>query len=371
MDRSYDGRVAAKIILGGNQTDRQGFLGTTGVAVVLMTTLGVAHAQNAPVTPTNVPGIGVVAPPPPGFDAVNASAAVRALYAIPPAPDPAAAPKAYAHWKAAVSAPQNRETPVLESTNISNGPARGAGSLVPRANANVTTTSSNWSGTAYSDGSNPFAVEAIESIFVVPTAHQAFGSCTGGWVYSSQWAGIDGWGSADVLQAGTEVDAYCSGSTTSTLYSAWMEWYPFNETRVSSPAIQPGDEVFVEVWSTSPTNGYAYFYNYSTLQTATYNLTPPSGTQLQGNSVEWIVERPGINNSLATLTNYIDSSWPVGLAWNYTSGTPTYCWEGNSSSSECGTFLDITMLDNSGNGISAANIENDDFLYFQNFGSAY
>jgi Peptidase A4 family len=349
--------------------DRQALLGASaGVALVAM--LGVAHAQNAPVTPTNVPGIGVVAPPPPGFDAVNASPAVRALYAVPPAPDPVAAPDAYAHWKAAVSAPQNRETPVLEQTNISNGPARGVGSLVPQGNANVATTSNNWSGTAYSNSSNPFTVEAIEGIFVVPTAHQAFGSCTGGWDYSSQWVGIDGWGSPDVLQAGTEVDAYCSGSTNSSLYSAWIEWFPFNETRVSSPAIHPGDEVFVEVWSTSPTNGYAYIYNYSTLQTATYNLTPPSGTRLQGNSVEWIVERTSINNVPATLTNYIDSSWPLGAAWNYTNGSPTYCWEGSSSSSACGTFLDITMLDNSGSGISAATIENYNFLYFQDFGSA-
>jgi len=351
--------------------DKQAFLGITGVALVTMTTLGVAHAQNAPVTPTNVPGIGVVAPPPPGFDAVNASPAVRALYAVPPAPDPAIAPDAYAHWKAAVSGPQNRETPVLEPTNVYNGPAKVVGPLVPQENANVTTTSSNWSGTAYSNSSNPFTVEAIEGIFVVPTAHQAFGSCTGGWDWSFLWVGIDGWGSPDVLQAGTEADAYCSGSTTSSLYSAWIEWYPFSETRVSSPAIHPGDEVFVEVWSTSPTNGYAYFYNYSTLQTATYNLTPPSGTRLQGNSVEWIVERPSVNGSYTTLTNYIDSSWPLGVAWNYANGSPTYCWEGNSSSSACGTFLDITMLDDSGKGISAATIENFDFLYFQNFGSSY
>jgi hypothetical protein len=330
--------------------------------------LGVAHAQNAPVTPTNVPGIGVVRPPPPGFDAVNASPAVRALYAVPPAPDPVTAPKAYAHWKAAVSAPQNRETPVLEATNISNGPARVIDS-VPQGNGNVTATSNNWSGTAYSNSSNPFTVEAIEGTFIVPTAHQAFGSCTGGWDYSSQWVGIDGSGSSDVLQAGTEVDAYCSGSTTQTLYSAWIEWYPLNATRVSSPAIHPGDEVLVEVWNTSPTSGNAYIYNLSTQQTMTYSLTAPSGTRLQGNSVEWIVERPKVNGSLATLTNYIDSSWPDGVAWNYTSGSPTNCYEGGSSSA-CGTFQEITMLDNSGNGISAATIENVDFLYFQDFGSA-
>jgi Peptidase A4 family len=95
-------------------------------------------------------------------------------------------------------------------------------------------------------------------LFVVPAAHQAFGACTGGWGYSSLWPGIDGNGGAggsDVLQAGVEVDAYCNGGRTSSFYSAWIEWFPNGSTRVSSPAIHPGDLVFVEVWSTTPQEG--------------------------------------------------------------------------------------------------------------------
>jgi hypothetical protein len=171
---------------------------------------------------------------------------------------------------------------------------------------------------------NPFKVEAIIGEFVVPTAHQAFGSCDGGWDWSSQWPGIDGFGSNDVLQAGIEVDAYCNGGTTASFYSAWIEWFPFSETRVSSPAIHPGDLIFIEVWNTSPTNGYAYFFNYSTLgeRGIPTHITAPSGTPLVGNSVEWIVERPGIGGGLATLTNYIDVPWPYGTAWNYTASRP-------------------------------------------------
>jgi Peptidase A4 family len=59
-------------------------------------------------------------------------------------------------------------------------------------------------------------------------------------------------GGSDVLQAGAEVDAYCNGGSTSSFYSAWIEWFPNGSTRVSSPAIHPGDLVFVEVWSTTP-----------------------------------------------------------------------------------------------------------------------
>jgi hypothetical protein len=80
------------------------------------------------------------------------------------------------------------------------------------------------------------------------------------------------------------------------------------------------------------------------------------------------VERPGVGGSLATLTNYIDVSWPYGVAWNYTSGSPTYYYQG--ANPAAGTLYTITMLDNSGKGISSATIENPDFLYFQDFGSA-
>jgi hypothetical protein len=181
-------------------------------------------------------------------------------------------------------------------------------------------------------------------------AQQKFGSCTGGWDYSSQWPGIDGNGSGDVLQAGVEVDAYCSGGTTASFYSVWIEWFPFNETRVSSPAIHPGDLVFVEVWNVSSTVGYAYFYNYSTQQVAEYQLTAPGGTTLQGNSIEWIVERPGVGGGLATLTNYIDVSWPYNVAWNYAASPQHYYYPGVDPSPY--TLELIAMLGNGGSAIS-------------------
>jgi hypothetical protein len=58
---------------------------------------------------------------------------------------------------------------------------------------------------------------SVYSDYVIPVAQAA--SCNGVWDYSSSWVGIYGSGSADVLQAGTEADAYCSGSTKSTFYT--------------------------------------------------------------------------------------------------------------------------------------------------------
>jgi hypothetical protein len=85
-----------------------------------------------------------------------------------------------------------------------------------------------------------------------------------------------------------------------------------NETRVSSSVITPGNYLFVEVWNVSTTVGYVYFHDYSSNVTAEYQLTAPSGTTLEGNSVEWVVERPAVG--VATLANYIDTPLIYGLA---------------------------------------------------------
>lgn len=341
----------------------------------------VGHAQGASqLMPTHVPGIKMVAPPPPGFDPVNASPTTRMQFAVPPAPNPATAPKAYNEWKKAVSGIRNRDsTPLLTQTNIANGPIKTKmlGTSAPLGNAvnsrNVSNstaevTSSNWSGPSFVDNSNPFAREAIIGEFVVPTAHAAFGSCNGTKVYSSQWPGIDGNGTNDVLQAGVEVDAVCNAGKTTAFYSAWIEWFPNFETQVTSPAINPGDLVYVQVWNTSPTVGYAYFYNYSTQISASYQLTAPAGTMLVGNSVEWIVERPSVGGSLANLTNYIDVSWPYNAAWNYTAANPTYYLPYVIPTT--GTLEFIQMMDNNNNGISYGFPQNTDFYFFLDYGSA-
>lgn len=346
-----------------------------GAAMVLSgAMLPAAHAQVAlPPTPTGFParGVSMVPAPPLGLNPVTASPTVRAQFSIPPAPDKKVAPEAYNLWRTAVSGIHNQVyMPVLTPTHIVNG------RVLNNKNGQVSNgvahpTSSNWSGPVITQSGNPFAVEAIIGVFVVPTARQAFGSCTGGWDRSSMWPGIDGYGSNDVLQAGVEVDAYCNGSTTSSLYSAWIEWYPFNETRVSSPAIHPGDLVFVEVWNVSPTAGRAYFYNYSTQTAAAYQLTAPSGTTLVGNSIEWIAERPGVNGGLATLTNYVDTSWTHNYAWNYATKAQTYYFPGTAlSEPEPYTLSLVTMIDNVGKGISYCAPQNFGFLYCQDYGSA-
>jgi len=346
-------------------------LGAAGA--VALSGAAVGHAQSGAIIPTNIPGIGIVAPPPPDLDPVTASPAERERYHLPPAPDANRAPEVYAKWRRAMSGLQHREAPVVEQLDLYHGPVRKTGDAQAVSENSVAATSTNWSGTSVVNGAFDPNGQAIIGEFVVPTAHQAFGACTGGWVYSSSWPGIDGNGSNDVLQAGTEADAYCNGTTQKTNYYAWIEWFPAASVKVSAPTIHAGDEVFIQVWSSSPTTGFAYFYNVSTQQAAQYSLTAPKRTTLKANSVEWIVEAPTlVGSGITALANYIGSPWISGYSWNYNSASPSYYYQGAdpATGSAAGTLEAITMVDQSSNPISVPTIENYNFLWFKTAGSA-
>jgi hypothetical protein len=255
--------------------------------------------------------------PPAGFNPLSASDAEFEQYGFPPRPDAQSAPDQYAHWKKLVSVPRVAN-PTLQQTTIYNGPAQGVLAGDSLHNGAVSTTSTNWSGYAVTGKNGTFTKNgsAIYAEWVVPIAQQAFGVCNGGTDYSSQWIGFDGFNSGDVLQAGTEVDAYCSGST-SIFYSSWIEWYPFSETKVSAPVTQPGNLMGSEVWyTTASLNVHAYIANYTLNQSATYAFSPPSTITYVGNSAEWIEERPGVGGGLADLTNYVADQFNFDYANN-------------------------------------------------------
>jgi hypothetical protein len=263
-----------------------------------------------------------------------------------------------------MTASKTRIVPHLEQTSIFHGPA----ALPKRANAASGETESansyNWSGYVSLSGATKYGKTSyyyLISDFVVPVARQAFGACTGSWDYGSTWVGIDGWASSDVLQAGVEFDAYCSGLTTYTYYSPWYEWFPLGEVRITNLAIAPGDDYFVEVWNTTSTQGYAYLVNYNTNTAVEVGFKAPSGTTLEGNSAEWITERPGVNGSLATLTNYISEPY-----WSATA----YDFNGKKYTPGGTHGFGVTMLDNNGKPISYPTLFNSSTFLTQDEGSA-
>lgn len=326
-------------------------------ALLLATSALTAHA--APPVPTNLPGVTAKLEVPPSFDPLSASADELESAGFPPRPDAVKAPHAYESWKRAMTSGAKRVLPTLTQTDIKHGPH------VP---ATKNGTSNNWSGytvlnSATSYGSSSFYF--LVGDYVEPVAEQAFGACTGGWDYSSAWVGIDGYGTGDVLQAGSEADAYCSGSSKNTYYSFWYEWYPAGSVRIGSFPIAPGDDIFAEVWSTNNTTGHAYLVNYNNNQSVSLTFYAPSGTHLVGNSAEWIVERPGVGGGLSTLSNYIEDFFEDAYAYDFSNhySYPGAPYSGLSS-------VPVTMVDNSGYGISYPSLLGTSGIYFYDANSA-
>jgi len=320
----------------------------------------------------NLPGATTVEAPPAGFDPIAASDQDLAYHGFPPRPNQNTEPKAYATWVKAMKASKVRVAPNLQQTSVFHGPVKPGKIANPTAvesnpllatQASNTNYSSNWSGYVDFSGATSYGSSSFYYLvnhYVVPVAEQAFGACTGGWDWGSAWNGIDGWGSPDVLQAGIEFDAYCSGSTRSAYYSAWYEWYPYGEVRISGLPIAPGDDLFVEVWHTSSTQGYAYMVNYNTNQSVEVGFTAYPGYPLVGNSAEWVVERPTVGGSLATLSNYImDPFWD---AYAYTEAYAFY---------DIDEATPVDMLDNSGNVISYPEYLGLESFVMHDTGSAY
>jgi hypothetical protein len=144
-----------------------------------------------------------------------------------------------------------------------------------------------------------------------------------------------------VLQAGIEADAFCANGATTAFYSAWYEWYPDVETRITNLALSPGNVIGVEVWNTGPTQGNAYVVNYTTQQSVSLAFSAPAGTSLVGDSVEWVVERPQVNGSFASLTHYVAAPFNFCHA---AAGGGTYA----PGASPTGTAYAIDMVDDSG-----------------------
>jgi Peptidase A4 family len=158
-------------------------------------------------------------------------------------------------------------------------------------------TSGNWSGYVNIDPS-PAKYSAIEGEWIVPNPYPNSTDVNGEyWV--SLWVGIDGDGTGDVLQAGT--DSYCTvsgGNTTSQLAFPWYEWFPAYPLEISNFTVHPGDTIWGYVYAESTTVGYTYLMNVNAGTYTSITFPAPSGTSLQGNSAEWILENPGLPEAL-------------------------------------------------------------------------
>lgn len=289
--------------------------------------------------------------PPANFNPATASDAQLDAYGFPPRPDAKKNPGAYAQWLTVVTRPVTRIVPQLQATNVINGPEKiGSQGVASPTSAISGATSGNWSGYVITDNADPFKVAKtyIFGTFNVPTAQQAFGECSTTAVHSSEWVGLDGSGSNDVLQAGIKADATCKSSKTTATYAAWYEWFPESEIDIKNFDMHPGDLIYVYVWNTTTSHGHFFIEDQTTEKSASLSFVAPSGTTLKGNSAEWIVERPSINGKDATLTNYVYQAW---LACHVLLANGTVYSPGLVNG---GTSESLTMTDNNKKNISFA-----------------
>lgn len=294
------------------------------VSFLMFATPDSAAESLAHIIPTNLAGVTAAANPPEWFNPLTASDEEVITFGLPPRPDATAHPEAYKSWQRAMAASKQSIVPELHLTNVFHGPMQLAREL------NSPVNSQNWSAVVVKSSATSYNTSTsfyyVLADYVVPVASQAYGQCTGGWDYSASWVGIDGVSTNDLFQAGTESDAYCSGTTKSSNYYAWYEWVPNNPNlamQIKNFPISPGDDIYVQVWNTSATQGWVYIVNYNTNQSVNLSIPAPSGTKLVGNSAEWVVERPTLQNgSYGTLTNYIWEYFSSAMA--STIGDTTY-----------------------------------------------
>ncbi len=177
----------------------------------------------------------------------------------------------------------------------------------------------NWSGYAVSGPAG--SVTSVTGTWIVPTVTPT----KGGYSYVAFWAGIDGYSSSTVEQAG--VMAVSNGKTVS--YSAWYEFYPAASVTISSVVVSPGDSVTVTVSYLAGNKFSVLLTDNTNGQSFTISDTINGAAR---SSAEWIVERPSIGGSITKLANF---------------GTATFS-ECSPTGSGLSSPISITMVNNRG-----------------------
>lgn len=222
---------------------------------------------------------------------------IKGGYPLPP--DERVSPKGYEVWLSAVT----RQRVAVNPGILVNRLARHEYGNTQSGLA----TSNNWSGVELRGASGPFAW--VSAWWNVPSVSGESKTQT----KSSTWVGIDGDSTTDLAQAGTEQDAFGTGTGTVTSYYAWSELLPNQptESALTGVAISPGDQVFTEVWlgpaGGSPSLTSSFFMvvcleNLTTSGGACFDYTPVGSTVIGGSEAEWIMERTSTCDSAGSCT---------------------------------------------------------------------
>jgi hypothetical protein len=296
---------------------------------------------------TSIPGVQAFLPLPKDFNPETASNDELLRYGLPPRPNRQESPVAFKAWQSRVEGAKHRIVPELQQTNVRHPPINIDKQVRTRVDGGVTT-SNNWSGYAITGPNGQFSKWGSEITGSYMEPAPGCDASAAGDKHASIWVGIDGYGSPDVLQTGTEVDVICPApfaSPTNVVHYAWYEWYPAYSIAIQNMTVRPGDKIDVAVFTSDGTHRFVSIENASTFQTFTLDMSPPAGTTLLGNSVEWVVERPEINGVLTNLAHYGSLAMQSIYVWYQSpGGAPQANYPGDAPS---GTIYTINMVSGS------------------------
>jgi hypothetical protein len=233
--------------------------------------------------------INTFSPPPPGFDPLVASASELERHGFPARPDDPHLLKLYRRLFTRLKGRLKYVQPTFRiSHDSSHGPRNQRSSGV--------FTGDNWSGgVRLAPPGQSFS--AVLGHWLVPNAYAP----TSDPFLNSYWVGLDGYtgaGANEALQAGVD----CSLSGGSSSFYLWHQWVPSGKVEITNPAVNAGDLVGVSVsaeFGAGATTATIFFTNISSGAATSYAISAPPGTQLAGNSAEWIVEAPDGAGQLA------------------------------------------------------------------------
>jgi hypothetical protein len=279
--------------------------------------------------------------PPLSFDPAKADKRELARYGLPSYPFKF--PDLAKKWEARLRRPYHIVPPIFRLMDYKRH------NLLKLKDGHAPETSTNWSGGIVFPPSGD-SMKWVEGTWTMPNASPPPGAQDGIWYSASTWIGLDGDdGSGDVLQAGCDADVIVSGGVVQHQFNPWWEWYPAGTYWISSIPVSPGDElnclICVQLGSTT---GAAIWLGNNTTGVGTwFSATAPTGTMLQGNVAEWIVEALEIDSNVPELAQYS----PVDFR-ECNGGTV------GGKSVQVGSGNTINMVDGSGNVISKAQIVN-------------
>jgi len=155
--------------------------------------------------------------------------------------------------------------------------------------------SSNWSGIAVTGQVYTRAAGSWTVPMVIATPGNR---------YASDWVGIGGYSSGDLIQAGTS-EQYTGGHAS---YNAWTEILPASEVVIQGFHVRPGDAMTVDITKGSGNAWTIVVTDATESEVFTKHLTYSSGES----SAEWIHEAPEVGGSIVDIASTTNADFDHG-----------------------------------------------------------